>query len=309
MRIKKSSIRPIARTLGKELAFTFALLMGISVLAYAMLIAAPANHQAEIIATSSASTRQASSWLGYFAWLGHVAQGDLGTTLRSGAPVAQQIGEAASHTLFLIMSTLCVSLAIAVPLAISAATKHLRALSRPLLIALYLSSAVPSFWLAYAAIYLSTRYLNQFPVVDGTDITLPTAALATLLLVLGSGLATTATRQLSSELSRVLSQDYVTAAIAKGASLWRHAYVEGLLLPTLEIAATRLSHVIGACVVVEQVLNWPGLGRLVWQAAQERDTQLVMGAVLISALWVALAHLAQRTLYVLINPRASHMGH
>jgi len=306
MRIKRSAIRPIARTLAKELAFTLALLVGISVVVYAMLATAPNSHSADLLAAGAAEQNETP---GYIHWLTRLVQGDLGNTSRSGGRVADEIIPAAGHTLFLIACSMSASLLIAIPLAVCAATKRFNGLSRPLLVTLYLSSALPSFWLAYAAIFVSTHYLDYFPVVDGANIDWPITALATAILVLGSGLATTSARELSSELTRVLSQEYVTAAVAKGASLWRHAYVEGLLLPILEIAATRLSHVIGACVIVEQVLNWPGLGRLVWQAAQERDTSLVMGSVLTCALFVALAHLLHRTLNVLMNPRASHMGY
>ena len=306
MRIKRSSLKPIARTLVKELAFTVALLLGVSVAVYAMLIATPSEHVNDAVYEATA-VGQGNGWLDYFSWLNNIVRGELGTQARSGEPIAPSLFRAAGATLILVSGTLMVSLMIALPLAISEATGRLRSLSRPLRVALYLASAAPSFWLAYVLVFISTRYFNYFPVVDGETTSWPTTSLAIALLVLGSGLATATTRHLNAELTRVLSQDYITAAIAKGAGVWRHAYVEGLLLPTLEIIATRLSYVIGACVVIEQVLNWPGLGRLVWQAAQERDTATVMGAVLIGATWVALAHLFQRTVYVLLNPRASHM--
>lgn len=307
MRIKKSSLKPIARTLAKELAFTITVLLGVSIGVYAMLMATPSEHISEVINTA-ATASQNKPWLDYFAWLERIVSGDLGTQVRNGEPVAPQLFRAAGATLILVTGTLIVSLMIALPLAVCEAMGKTKSLTRPLLVTLYLASALPSFWLAYVVIYVSTRYFNYFPVVDGVTTPLPITGLAIALLVLGSGLATATTRHLNSELTRVLSQDYITAAIAKGAGVWRHAYLEGVLLPTLEIIATRLSYVIGACVVVEQVLNWPGLGRLVWQAAQERDTATVMGAVLICAVWVALAHLFQRTVYILLNPRASHMG-
>ncbi len=112
-------------------------------------------------------------------------------------------------------------------------------------------------------------------------------------------------RHLREEMSRVMAEDYMRTARAKGASMWRHAFKEGLLLPVTAIIATKIPFMLGGAIIVEQVFNWPGMGRMAWQAAQDRDYPVIMGIALAAALLVRVGSLMQRMVYVTVNPRAS----
>jgi ABC-type dipeptide/oligopeptide/nickel transport system permease component len=103
----------------------------------------------------------------------------------------------------------------------------------------------------------------------------------------------------------VLGEEYVRTARAKGAAVWRHVYKEGLLLPVAEIIASKMPFVLGGAIIVEQVFNWPGMGRLAWQAAQDRDFPVILAITLIAAVVVRLGSLLHRMVYVAVNPRAS----
>jgi len=94
-------------------------------------------------------------------------------------------------------------------------------------------------------------------------------------------------------------------ARAKGASVWKHAFKEGVLIPITEIIAAKIPFILGGAVVVEQVFNWPGMGRMAWQAAQDRDYPLIMGITLLAAIIVRLVSLVQSAVHIMINPHAS----
>jgi peptide/nickel transport system permease protein len=107
-------------------------------------------------------------------------------------------------------------------------------------------------------------------------------------------------------MTRVFSEDYILTAEANGASIWKHSFKEGFLIPVTQIIASKIPFILGGAVVVEQVFNWPGMGRLAWQAAQDRDYPIIMGITILAAVIVRMGSLIQRVVYVMVNPRASN---
>jgi peptide/nickel transport system permease protein len=112
-------------------------------------------------------------------------------------------------------------------------------------------------------------------------------------------------RYLRQEMARVMAEDYIRTARAKGASVWKHAFKEGLLIPVTEIIASKIPFILGGAVIVEQVFSWPGMGRMAWQAAQDRDYPVIMGIAILAAVFVRIGSLFQSVVYVAVNPRAS----
>jgi peptide/nickel transport system permease protein len=171
-------------------------------------------------------------------------------------------------------------------------------------------SALPTFWLGYLAIYVFTRQLGLFPILSGggadQELSWLYALLPVVLLGLGNGTLAEVVRYVREEAGRVLAEEYVRTARAKGARVWRHVYKQGLLLPVAEIVASKMPFVLGGAIIVEQVFNWPGLGRLAWQAAQDRDYPVIMAITLLAAVVVRLGSFFYRAVYVAVNPRASH---
>ena len=124
-------------------------------------------------------------------------------------------------------------------------------------------------------------------------------------LTLGLAYAAFIARLTRGGMLEILSSDFIRTARAKGASIWRHSFKEGFLIPVTEIIASKIPFILGGAVVVEQVFNWPGMGRMAWQAAQDRDFPLIMGITLLAAVFVRLGSLLQRFVHILVNPRAS----
>ena len=317
--MKGSVLRPVALVLARELSVTAGLLAGVSVAVFLILFLAPGDPLGALLGGAVGAERDAAvralnipqTWYGqYLAWTGNLLQGDFGNSLRTGQPVARELAASGLRTLYLTVGSLVVTLALAVPIAVDGALHPGSRRAWAMTMAVYVVSALPVFWLGYLVIYVFTRKFGLFPILSATggagQITWLYALLPVVLLGLGSGTLTEVVRTLREEVARVMSEEYVRTARAKGAAVWRHAYKEGLLLPVAEIVATKMPFVLGGAIIVEQVFNWPGLGRLAWQAAQDRDFPVIMGIAMVAAVVVRVASFVHRAIYVAVNPRASH---
>lgn len=155
-------------------------------------------------------------------------------------------------------------------------------------------------------IYVATTRFGIFPVMSGTETKDAWALFIVPVVVLGLGNGTVSevTRHLRTHLEGVLAEDYIRTARAKGARLWRHLYKDGFLMPLSSLMASKIPYMLGGAIIVEQVFNWPGMGRLAWQAALDRDYPILLGVTLVSAVIVRLAHVVKGATQVAVNPPA-----
>ena len=318
--MKRFAWKALFKVLGRELAATVMLLFGVSLVVFLILYMAPGDPCAAMLGgrNLAESEREAAmqalgiptTWYGqYLAWVGNVLHGDLGQSVMSGQPVTGVVLDSGLRTLFLTVGSLIVTLGVALPIAANAAMRPYSRISRSSTLMVYSLSALPTFWLGYIMIWFFTRKLGLFPILSGTEETEHGwlyALLPVFLLGLGNGALSEIVRYMREEIARVMSEEYVRTARAKGASIWKHAYKESLLLPVSQIIAAKMPFVLGGAIIVEQVFNWPGLGRVAWQAAQDRDYPVIMAITLLAALVVRLGSFMHRTVYFAVNPRASH---
>jgi peptide/nickel transport system permease protein len=318
--LKLSAIRPVSRVLARELAVTALLLLGVSVVVFAVLHFAPGDPLNVLLEGQSPRSQLAlgarealgvpHTWYGrYAAWFGKVLHGDFGSSIRTGLPVLPELARVGLNTLTLTLGSLVLTLLVAVPIAVHAAVNGDTAGNTAATVAAYIVSAVPVFWFGYIVVYVFIHKFGMFPLLSGTAAKQPHAWLYFLvpIFVLGTASGTLAEliRHLREELSRVLAEDYIRTARAKGAPVWRHAFKEGFLIPVTEIMSAKIPFLLGGAVIVEQVFNWPGMGRMAWQAAQDRDFPVIMGIALVAAAFVRLGNLLQRVVFTAVNPRAS----
>jgi peptide/nickel transport system permease protein len=223
--------------------------------------------------------------------------------------VLPELARVGLNTLYLTLGALALTAAIAVPIAVHAAARGDTPGNTAATMVAYVLSAVPVFWFGYIVVYVFIHLFGMFPLISGTAAKQQHAWLYSLvpILVLGtaSGTLSEMIRHLREELSRVLAEDYIRSARAKGAAVWRHAFKEGFLIPVTEIMSAKIPFLLGGAVIVEQVFNWPGMGRMAWQAAQDRDFPVIMGIALAAAAFVRLGSLAHRVVFTAVNPRAS----
>ncbi len=319
--LKLSAIRPIALALSRELLMTALLLLGVSFVVFIILYLSPGDPFSTLVeggvSTLEAQTgiRDAvsvpTSWYGkYFSVLTGMLRGDFGTSMRTGLPVLKEVVRVGLNTLSLTLGSLFITLLIAIPIALYSAVRGTDKISWPLTMFSYIISALPVFWLGYIVIYFFTHKLGLFPIALGYSTSSNRfgwlyALLPILVLGIGNGTISEVIRFLRDEMGRVMAEDYIRTARAKGASVWKHSFKEGLVIPVTEIVASKIPFILGGAVIVEQVFNWPGMGRMAWQAAQDRDYPVIMGISILAAVIVRMGSLLQSIVYVAVNPRGS----
>ncbi len=317
--MKLASIRPITVLISKELAIAALLLLGVSFVVFIVLFLSPGDPFSSLLKGQTASAAigtaarcdsggSASWYFQYLSWLGNIMCGNFGTSIRTGLPVLSEAIRVGINTLYLTLGSLLITLLIAVPIAIVSARRGMTPINWVLTMFTYVVSALPVFWLGYIVIYISMHRFGLFPLAFGSRTQTWSwfyFMLPVLVLGLSNGTMGEVVRYLREELSRVFSEDYICTARAKGASIWKHAFKEGFLIPITEIVAAKIPFILGGAVVVEQVFNWPGMGRMAWQAAQDRDYPLIMGITIMAAIFVRLGSLIQRAVHIMVNPRSS----
>lgn len=303
----------VVTTLLREFAATAVLLVGVSFLVFTIVHFAPGDPAAilPIDALSAPEPPRTSPNVTlvpqYLEWLGRAVTGDFGASIRTGLPVADDIARVGLNTLYLTLASLLISVLVAIFLAVLSAHPTRASFGRPVIAFTYVLSSLPLFWLGYVAIDVCTRYFGFFPLGFGFSQQWSWARFAVPALVLGvgSGAVGEMARHMRVEILRVLEEDYIRNARAKGASVLKYAFKEAFVLPVTQILASKVPFVLGGAVIVEQIFNWPGLGRMTWQAAQDRDFPVILAIAVVTAVFVRLAALMSHLVHVLVNPQFS----
>ncbi|MCW3474054.1 ABC transporter permease [Limobrevibacterium gyesilva] len=244
------------------------------------------------------------------AWMLHVLQGDLGRSIQTGRPVLGMVAVALGPTLELAAAALVVSLCIALPAGIVAATRRNRAADFAVSIAALCGLSLPSFWLAILLILGLSIGVPLFPSSGYAAFTAdPLQALHHLALpaaTLGVALAAATMRMTRAAMLEVLPADYIRTAEAKGLTprrvVWRHA-LRNALIPIVTLVGIQLGQLLGGVVVTETVFSWPGIGKLTVDAIFARDYPVVQGAILVTATLFVLINLATDIVCVALDPR------
>lgn len=252
-------------------------------------------------------------------YVGRVLQGDLGTSYLQGRPVTEVISERIPATLLLSVTALVLSSISGIALGGYAATRPhgLRDFATSgATLAIY---AAPVFWVGQLAILLLAAGLGWFPVqgmrsagsnANGLAAALDVAHhLALPALVLASQEIAAVFRLTRVGLLDELGSDHVRTARAKGLSAGRVMVKHALrrpLVPVVTVIGGRAGHVLSGAIVTEIVFGWPGLGRLLLNSLQTRDTPVVLGIFLVVAFFVILANVGTDLTYRWLDPRVRY---
>lgn len=247
-------------------------------------------------------------WHQYLHFLHGAADGNLGTSMATGVPVRQLIGERLAATASLAGLAFLVALAVALPLGMTAGIRT-RDGRRPRTQLAFgavtgVATAVPDFLLAVGLVFVFAVSFKTLPVAGrgGADTyVLPVAALAV-------GPAAALARVVRVETVRVLSEDYMRTARAKRLPnrvlYLRHA-LPNLLTATLTVSGLTLGALLAGTVLVENVFAWPGLGTELAQSVPLKDYPVVQGLALVLGAGVLLINLLVDTAVALIDPRST----
>jgi len=246
----------------------------------------------------------------YLQWIAGLLRGDFGVSYTYRVPVAELIGERLQVSLPLAIYALALAAAVAFPVGFAAAARRGRASDAALTTFTQLGLALPNFWLGMLlvlvfAIGLHVASAGGFPGWSAgfwpamRALTLPAVALA-------MPQAAILARVLRGALIDTLHEDYIRTARAKGASnaqvLWRHA-LPNALVPVMTILGMQFSFLLAGGVIIENVFFLPGLGRLVFQAIQQRDLIVVQSVVVLLVFAVVCVTFLVDLSYRIVNPR------
>ena len=246
----------------------------------------------------------------YWNWISSFVQGDLGSSLSYHVPVSSLIGNALEHSLKLAAFAFVLVVPLAILGGVVAALKRDRAVDRVITLTGLSLTVVPEFVTGIILILVFGLWLGLFPVTaeapDGSSILIQLKYLflpALTLVVLLFGYIARITRAGTIE---SLDADYTRTAFLKGLprrTVIRRHVLRNSLLPTIAVVATQTGYLIGGLVVIETLFNYPGMGRLIFTAASQKDFPLLESAVLIVGIGFLVATLLADLAYSLLNPR------
>jgi peptide/nickel transport system permease protein len=245
-----------------------------------------------------------------FRWYGRLARGDLGQSIFLRRPVLEAIVDRAEPTILLTLYATLIAVALGVPAGVVAARYHDGTTDQALMAGALIGISIPNFLLGLLLILLFSVRLGWFPVAGyvplesgwlGTlrSLTLPAFALGVVQSALIARIARSA-------MLDVLREQFITAGRARGLSeravVYKHA-LKNAMIPTITVIGISLAILISGSVIVEQVFNIPGLGRLIISAVLRRDYPVIQGVVLCIAGIYMLVNLAVDLSYVVFDPR------
>ena len=238
-------------------------------------------------------------------YVGDVLTGDLGRSIRTGAPVTAEMLPRFVATLQLTLAAMLATVLVGTLVGIWAALHRGRAADTVILISSLAGTSAPSFWVGLVLMIYIGFHANLLPIAgyDGPlHIVLPALTVAI-------GGVPMIVRLVRSALLEVLEQDYVRTARAKGLRenvvVLKHA-LRNALLPVITVVGLEFGRLLGGVVVVESVFAWPGLGRMLLEAIQARDFPVVQGSVLLFSVLLILTNFAIDVCYGVIDPRTRH---
>lgn len=251
----------------------------------------------------------------YLDWIKNFVTGNLGFSFSDRQPVLDIIGQRLGPTLLLMIVSLLVAYATAIPLGIIAAIKKDTLLDRFIIGWTFLNVSFPPFFLGLALIYILAVQLDIFPtgglteLGSDSDIGDIIAHLILPVIVMSSQFSANMIRYVRSSVISVMEQNYIRTALAKGLSrkqILCHHVLRNSLIPIVTVIGTDLPKIIGGAVVTEQIFQWPGIGSLTVAAINARDYPVLMAIVILSAIAVLVANFVIDLLYAVIDPRITY---
>lgn len=246
----------------------------------------------------------------YLDWLGGLLSGDLGRSLQTGLPVAEEVLRRIPRSLELIVAGLIFATLLGIPMGVVAARHRTAPAGLAVSAVAVAGFSAPVFVTGILLVIVFSLWLGILPssgyVAFGAD---PLGHLAAGLmpaLTIGINFMGVVTRMTRASLAEVLRRDFVRAARARGlshgAAIRRHA-LPNALVPVVAILGVRAGNLLGGTVIIEALFDWPGLSSLLVSACFARDYPMIQGALLAIFVLFALISLMADLIQSLIDPR------
>lgn len=336
----------MAKYLLRRLVFVIFLLIGVSLLVFLISHLVPSDPVAANMSTQAMSDPEAvalyrAKWgldkplyQQYLIYLGNLLRGDLGTSIRTGNPVLQDLMQFFPATLELSIFAMVIAIVFGVTFGVISAVHRDKPLDYVFRTISISGVSVPNFWFALLMLFLFYATWGIFPgggrvgsrtvtpsggtglyVLDGIisgNWQLVGESLYHLLLpalVLGFFTMGLIARQTRSNLLEVTSMDYIRTARAKGLSegkIITHHALGNALIPVITVMGMGFCNLLGGMVFVEKIFSWPGIGQYAYLSATTLDFPAICGVSLLIAVIYVIMNLIIDILYGVIDPRVRY---
>lgn len=251
----------------------------------------------------------------YFMYLKDVLKGDFGTSYAYNEPVTKLIIEKFPNTLILTVISLLLAIIIAIPIGIISATKQYSIFDYISMVGALIGVSMPIFWLGLMLVLVFSVNLSWLPSIGMgsmdkgiwdvvSHLILPSICLATIP-------SATFARITRSSMLDIIKQDYIKSLRSKGLKervvMWKHA-LKNALPPIITVIGLQISTSLSGAILTETIFGWPGMGRMIVDAIQNRDYALIQGAVLFIAFLFVFINLVVDIVYLYVNPKISYEG-
>lgn len=243
----------------------------------------------------------------YLLYMKNLLSGDMGISYSTGLSVMDQIRDKLPNTIMLASAGTCIAVCIGIPMGIISARKQYTAFDNFAMIFALIGTSMPSFWLGLLFVIAFALNLGILPAsgmgMGGLD-TLRSLILPAM--TIGTGTAAVIARMTRSSMLEVIRQEYIDTARAKGIResrvVLRHM-LKNALIPIVTVIGLQFGLLLGGSVMTESVFSWPGLGRFVLEAIKMKDTNTVMGCVIVLSVLFSCVNFCVDILYAFIDPR------
>jgi ABC-type dipeptide/oligopeptide/nickel transport system permease component len=235
-------------------------------------------------------------------YLKDVASGNLGTSFFRYSSVVDLIKQSLPNTLKLTVPAFFLSMALALALGVLAATRRDSIYDNGVKFLAVLGQALPGFWVAIMAVLLFAVTLHWVPVAGSSRPSNFILPIGTQMFFLLPGVM----RLVRSSMLDTLDSEYIKLARIKGLPertvIWKHALRNALITP-LTAAGMIFSGIISGAIIIENIFNWPGMGRMIVESTVARDFPVVQGTTLMIATMVLGINLLVDITYAYVDPQ------
>ncbi|GGL64799.1 ABC transporter permease [Sporolactobacillus putidus] len=327
----------------KRVLMLIPVLLGMTLIVFAIIHAIPGNPALTILGTKATpeAIQNLNRSLGldqpwyiqYFTYLKHILSGDLGTSIQTNTPIANQIWPHLAATIELSFVAMIIAVVVGINAGIISAWKKNSVLDYTAMIVALIGVSMPIFWLGLLEQWAFSVKLNWLPSIGRMDIISNVQPITNLylidtllegqldqfwmvlrhLILPSIALATIPTaiiaRMTRSSMLEVLKSDYIRTAKAKGQRMFWIVYkyaLKNAFIPILTVIGLQTGLLLGGAILTETIFGWPGIGLYIYNAIQYRDYPVIQSGILVIAFIFVMVNFIVDLLYGLIDPRIKY---
>lgn len=239
----------------------------------------------------------------YATWFAGMVTGDMGTSYVSHRDVYETFVSKLPATILLTLTSIVLTVLIAIPLGILSAIKHNKWMDYLIRFLSFIGNSMPNFFAALVLIYFLSIKLNLLPVISNENVA---QSLVLPTLTLAISMASKYTRQVRATVLEELEKDYVTGARARGVRgrviIWK-SVMKSSMLTIITLLALSIGSLLGGTTIVETIFMWDGVGKMAVDAITMRDYPIIQAYVAWMAVIYVLVNLVTDIIYHYLDPR------